>query len=1019
MNRDRARFLTAALMLAAVATVFSGCHSQQELVIQTTQDAAKARIGVMTGSTGEQLAKVKFPQANVQTFDDVMNAVAALEAKKLDAVLTTFPTAQQVAKKNQRLRVIDEPLDQEDTSVAIRKGDTAMVNDVNHILAELKADGTLDSMRKRWLKPDLSPYEIPAIEVPTRGKPLVVGVSATREPLSFVDAEGKVTGHDGELARRIAAALKRPLQYQDMKFLALIPALKSGKVDLVITGMTATEERKKSVDFSVPYFFNSQVLLVVKPNAGAAAPSGQPAASNASAQVKLATPDDLKDKQIGTLLGTAHSIYVIQHYPNATLREFMSTADLMLAVKAHKVDAALYDSESLRSAMRDDASIGAMKDNLFTFDVGVGFNRKQTALRTEFNAFLATIKKNGVYADMLKRWMEQGDSTMPQLAMPASGTPINVAVSDVGLPFVAVKDNKLAGFDIELITRFAESIGRPLKFSNMDFGSLIAAVSSGKSELFISSVYITEERKKQVDFSDPYFAMGTQIFALKENLAASAMAPPVAATTAPAQSAPSPLGKMSTLDDLRDKRLGVLLGSVHDAYATKNFPQATVMQYKSPSDLILAVRTGKVDASFYIKESLDEVLRQDPELATFGGNNFMCPIGTGYRKGNTQLREQFNTFLATIKKNGVYDDMVKRWIKDHNTTMPKIDNPGTKGKVVVGFVSDKGMPFTVVRDNQPIGFDMELIQRFGAYLNKKIDLNDMEFGSLIAAVSTGKIDMIVSTLMITEERKQRIDFSDPYYDMETTAFALKSNLAAYSSQGPAKESHSFLSGIADSFNSNIVMEKRYLLILDGLKTTIVISIFAAVFGTLLGALVCFMRMSKLALVNIPAKIYIGILRGTPVLVLLMVIFYVVFASVSISPVLVAVVAFGMNFAAYAAEIFRSGIEGIDRGQTEAGIAMGFTPMQTFLHIVLPQTVQRILPVYKGEFISLVKMTSIVGYIAVQDLTKASDIIRSRTFDAFFPLIIVAILYFLIAWALTQGLERLEKMSNSRNKRKGA
>ena len=105
------------------------------------------------------------------------------------------------------------------------------------------------------------------------------------------------------------------------------------------------------------------------------------------------------------------------------------------------------------------------------------------------------------------------------------------------------------------------------------------------------------------------------------------------------------------------------------------------------------------------------------------------------------------------------------------------------------------------------------------------------------------------------------------------------------------------------------------------------------------------------------------------------------------PVLVAVIAFGMNFAAYVSEMFRTGIEGVDRGQSEAGIAMGFTPTSTFLHIVMPQALLRILPVYKGEFISLVKMTSIVGYIAVEDLTKASDLIRSRTFDAFFPLVL--------------------------------
>lgn len=217
--------------------------------------------------------------------------------------------------------------------------------------------------------------------------------------------------------------------------------------------------------------------------------------------------------------------------------------------------------------------------------------------------------------------------------------------------------------------------------------------------------------------------------------------------------------------------------------------------------------------------------------------------------------------------------------------------------------------------------------------------------------------------------------------------------------------------IAASFQSNIIHENRYLLILDGLKTTVVIAVLATVFGTLLGALVCFMRMSKNSLLNLPARVYIAILRGTPVLVMLMLIFYVVFASINISPVLVAVIAFGMNFAAYVAEIYRSGIESVDSGQSEAGISLGFTRFRTFLHVVLPQTVRRILPVYKGEFISLVKMTSIVGYIAVQDLTKASDIIRSRTFDAFFPLTMVAVLYFLISWLLMESLGYAERLTD--------
>jgi len=180
-------------------------------------------------------------------------------------------------------------------------------------------------------------------------------------------------------------------------------------------------------------------------------------------------------------------------------------------------------------------------------------------------------------------------------------------------------------------------------------------------------------------------------------------------------------------------------------------------------------------------------------------------------------------------------------------------------------------------------------------------------------------------------------------------------------------------------------------------------------------------------IGVPAHITQGALpieeqldvRGIPVVVLLMLIFYVVFASLNISPLLVAVLAFGMNFAAYVSEMFRSGIESIDRGQSEAGIAMGFTRAQTFRFIVLPQMIQRILPVYKGEFISMVKMTSIVGYIAVQDLTKASDIIRSRTFDPFFPLIMVAVLYFVIAWVLLQALEYLERNTDPKYRRRKA
>ena len=212
--------------------------------------------------------------------------------------------------------------------------------------------------------------------------------------------------------------------------------------------------------------------------------------------------------------------------------------------------------------------------------------------------------------------------------------------------------------------------------------------------------------------------------------------------------------------------------------------------------------------------------------------------------------------------------------------------------------------------------------------------------------------------------------------------------------------------IAESFYNNLIAEDRYRMILDGLQVTLLITLCAAVLGTLLGGLVCWMRMSRQRWLQQVAKVYIELMRGTPVLVLLMLMYYVVMAPLDATGIVVAIVTFAMNTAAYISEMLRTAIQGIDRGQTEAGLALGFTQRQTFFKIVLPQVIKAVMPVYQGEVISLLKGTSIVGYIAVADMTRASDLIRSRTFDAFFPLIVTAIIYFLMAWLIGLLLQSL-------------
>ena len=215
------------------------------------------------------------------------------------------------------------------------------------------------------------------------------------------------------------------------------------------------------------------------------------------------------------------------------------------------------------------------------------------------------------------------------------------------------------------------------------------------------------------------------------------------------------------------------------------------------------------------------------------------------------------------------------------------------------------------------------------------------------------------------------------------------------------------------FILNFIEDNRWKYIVDGLKITLIVTIFAVLIGVLLGFLIAIVRTThdktgKLKILNAICKVYLTVIRGTPVVVQLMIIYFIIFGSVDISKVLVAIIAFGINSGAYVAEIFRSGIMSIDNGQFEAGRSLGFNYAQTMMYIIMPQAFKNVLPTLCNEFISLLKETSVSGYFALQDLTKGGDIIRSRTYDAFMPLIAVALIYLAMVMIFTKLVSLLER-----------
>ncbi len=218
------------------------------------------------------------------------------------------------------------------------------------------------------------------------------------------------------------------------------------------------------------------------------------------------------------------------------------------------------------------------------------------------------------------------------------------------------------------------------------------------------------------------------------------------------------------------------------------------------------------------------------------------------------------------------------------------------------------------------------------------------------------------------------------------------------------------------FYYNFIEEERYKLILTGIQITLLVSLFSAILGTILGGLVCYAHMSKRKVVPVIARGFIYFMNVTPLLLLLLILYHILFSNLDMSTLAVAVIALGMQFGSQMAEVFRTSIMGIDKGQQEAAIASGFTRFQSFIHIIFPQAFQRIIPIYKTEFINLVKMTAWLGYIGIMDLTHASDIIRARTYDAFYPLFVAAILYGVIAWTIIWAMRRVEISFDPRKRR---
>ncbi|MCD7756595.1 MAG: ABC transporter permease subunit, partial [Clostridiales bacterium] len=450
--------------------------------------------------------------------------------------------------------------------------------------------------------------------------------------------------------------------------------------------------------------------------------------------------------------------------------------------------------------------------------------------------------------------------------------------------------------------------------------------------------------------------------------------------------------------------IAVEVGTSTEEAAREAYPDATYIYVNSASDGLLAVTSGKASAYAINKSVYESVISAETEGITLHsdgvvGESGEVAIGISPVTELDNAQALVNEFLVELKESGTLAEMDNRWTVEHDYTMPDIAEAENPDFTIVVGTTGLAEPYSFYEGETLTGFDVELMRRFALWANAELVVDVYDWGGIMSACASGKVDYVMSNLFVTEERKEAIDFSDSYRTVETV-MAVADTSAAVSETG-------FLDGLAASFEKTFLREDRWKLIVNGLLVTLEIAFLAGLFGTILGFGLCLLLRSRHRVVSVLTSAFCRLMRGIPSLVVLMIIYFVIFGSSSLGAVAIAVLSFSLIFAVSVSRILNTGIDAVDKGQWEAASALGFRKAGTFLHIIFPQAIRQVLPLYKEEFVGMLQMTSIVGYISIQDLTKAGDIIRSRTYEAFFPLIATAVIYFLISAVITFAVGRIE------------
>ncbi|GEM_PF-948 len=970
---------------------------------ENLEDLNGLRLGVWSGSNLDQVSEERFPDSEKLYYNTASDLAIALVKSRIDGFLCDEPIARMLISQYPSLTVMGEMVSKEQYGYVYAKTEEGKKkrDDFNDFLADYKASGEYNALVDYWFSEDCDERQHDLLSLSGENGVFSVAFYDV-EPFCFTKNNQKA-GLCVDMIYDYCKKRGYDLSYETVTDVGggIIGATQ-GKYDCFVTITSPTEERLQTTYFT-DSFYDGGIVMVVRNSA------------YEKSDLSTASLDSVDGMRMGIWNGSKFDTVCQERFPNCERKLYNSGADLAIALTQDKIDAFICDEPVARVLLKEYDNLTTMKDMLEEEGYACLFAKDENGqkLQSEFNAYLARSREDGRFQTLEEIWF--GDDESQKVArdfasLPDTNGTIKGAVIMLE-PFTYIKNDEIIGYCMDQFYDFCRENGyRGTVEMQNDASACILGTSSGKYDVFISIAGVTEERKQTMLFSDSVYDGGLVIVVKKPNSDDSAEQE-METRDRTGENEEDKL-EYSTWEELDKKKIGVLTGSAQEKVIEETFPNCKKIHYSSLSEMLIALKSRKIDAYVIDKQWADQILATEDEVGYIDKSVYSSKICIMVNKEKTAYLEELNEYIRSLEKSGEMDSIRRKWNdqenKDSWENFDFSDLPEINGRIRLGYFNSSE-PFNFNLRGKPAGMEIELLYNFFKEYGYAVDAEETNFSSLLVGCATGSYDIAAASTLWTEERAESVNMTEPYYTSTQIVMVRKANANGNGS--------GFFASIADSFEKNFIKESRWKLVLSGLGVTLVLAILSMIIGTILGFGLWALRRGNSRFVTRAVSMFIRFIQGIPVVVLLMVLYYVIFADSTISGIVVGVMGFSLNFSVYVAEVFRSGIGAVEKGQWEAASALGFSPSKTFVKVIFPQALVHILPVYKGDFISMMKMTSVVGYIAVQDLTKASDIIRSRTYDALFPLIATAIIYFLLSWALTSLLNLVEIRIDPKKRRK--